>query len=347
MAKPILISGIQPTGKLHIGNYLGALKNFVVLQNSGKYECYFFIADMHALTENPNAKDLNVNIANLSADFLAIGLNPKKSTIFIQSRIQPLLELQWILSTITPTSELMRMTAFKEKILQPLKPSERKKITKEGLDKIIEKSNFGLAEYPILMASDILLYDAEFAPVGADQLQHLELTRTLARKFNKKFGQTFKEPRALITSAPRVMSLNEPRKKMSKSIPAGCLFIDDEPQTIREKIKRAVTDSGSEIKYDKNDKPAISNLLSIYAALSDEPIQRIENKFAGKNYVYFKNNLAELINQHFSEFRASKKILLKKSAALKKVFDEGIKKARFRAEKKIKSVKEKIGLTTK
>ena len=180
--KPILVSGIQPTGRLHLGNYLGALKNFVDLQNSGKYGCYFFIADLHALTENPTAKDLNVHIINLMADFLSIGLDPKKSIIFQQSQIEPLQELKWILSTLTPVSELLRMTAFKEKVVQALKPSEREKITKEKFEEVMEASNFGLAEYPVLMAADILIYDAKFVPVGNDQLQHLEFARTLARK---------------------------------------------------------------------------------------------------------------------------------------------------------------------
>jgi len=236
MAKPILISGIQPTGRLHLGNYLGALKNFVDLQNSGKYQCRFFVADLHALTENPNAKDLNKNIVSLAADFLAAGLDPKKSIIFQQSQIGPVQELKWILSPLTPTSELIRMTAFKEKVLQALKPEEREKITKEKFEKIVEGTNFGLAEYPILMAADIMVFDGQLVPVGNDQLQHLEFARTLVRKFNNKFGQTFIEPKALLTATPRLMSLDDPSKKMSKSRPAGCLFIDDSPEEIERKI---------------------------------------------------------------------------------------------------------------
>ena len=189
--KPILISGIQPTGRLHLGNYLGALKQFVELQNSGKYECLFFVADLHALTENPDAKDLSKNTIGLTADFLAAGLDPQKSIIFQQSRIESLQELKWILSTLTPVSELMRMTAFKEKVLQALKPEEREKITKEEFEKIAEESNFGLAEYPVLMAADILIFGGQLVPVGNDQLQHLEFARMLVRKFNKKFGKTF------------------------------------------------------------------------------------------------------------------------------------------------------------
>jgi len=342
--KPILISGIQPTGKLHLGNYLGALKNFVELQNSGKYSCYFFIADFHALTENPEAKDLSANIINLTADFLAAGLDPKKSTIFQQSQIQPLQELKWILSTLTPVSELMRMTAFKEKVLQPLKPSERKKITKDKLNEIIEKSNFGLAEYPILMAADILLYDAEFVPVGKDQLQHLELTRTLARKFNKKFGKTFIEPKPLLTEASRIMSLDDPAKKMSKSQPAGCLFLDDSPKIIREKLARAVTDSGREIKYDLKNKPAISNLLTIHSTLSNKPIKTIEEKYSSKGYAEFKKNLAQVIIAALKPFQKKKRELEAKSYKLKAIIEFGSQKAQKQAQIKIQEVKEKIGL---
>lgn len=344
MKNQVLLSGIQPTGRLHIGNYLGALKNFVDLQNSGKYECYFFVADLHALTENPQAKDLRANTVSLAADFLAAGLDPKKSVIFQQSQIRPLQQLKWILSTLTPVSELLRMTAFKEKVLQPLMPSERKKITKERLDAIIEKSNFGLAEYPVLMAADILLFHARFVPVGEDQLQHLELARTLARKFNNKFGKIFDEPKAILTSTPRVMSLDNPSKKMSKSSPVGCLFIDDNPETIQDKIKKAVTDSGSEIKYDEDRKPAISNMLSIYGAISGEPISSLENKFAGKKYAYFKNELAELISNHFSDFRAKKVFLLKNPAILRKTLALGSKKADEIAQKTITVVRDKIGL---
>ncbi len=344
MAEPILISGIQPTGCLHIGNYLGALKNFVELQNSGKYQCYFFIADLHALTENPNAKDLNKNIKGLAADFLAVGLNSKKSTIFQQSRIYVLQELKWILSTLTPVSELLRMTAFKEKVLQPLRPEERKNITKEKFEEVIEASNFGLAEYPILMAADILLYDAKFVPVGDDQLQHLELARTLARKFNKKFGKTFTEPQPLLTNAPRVMSLTNPKKKMAKSEPSGCLFLDDSPQEIKAKISRAVTDSGSEIKLDPEKKAGINNLLRIYSSLSGRTIPILEKKYHGKNYAEFKSDLAELVAEHFADFRKDKKALMAKPQTLAATINSGSAKASQIADKKIGEVKKRIGI---
>ncbi|KKT82154.1 MAG: Tryptophan-tRNA ligase [Candidatus Azambacteria bacterium GW2011_GWA1_44_9] len=327
MKNPILISGIQPTGRLHLGNYLGALKNFVDLQNSGKYQCRFFVADLHALTENPNAKDLNKNIVSLAADFLAAGLDPKKSTIFLQSQVSQTTELAWILSVIAPFGELNRMTQFKEK---------------SGAQK--ENVNVGLFFYPILMSADIILYNADFVPVGEDQLQHLELARTLARKFNNKFGQAFIEPKALLTATPRLMSLDDPSKKMSKSRPAGCLFIDDSPEEIEKKIKTAVTDSGSEIKYDEKEKPGISNLLSIMAGLSGKPIATLEKEFANANYGKFKQSLAVLVSDYFASFRKKKAALLKKPATLKKVLQHGSVQAQKIAVKKLAEIKEKIGL---
>ena len=327
MKKPILISGIQPTGKLHLGNYLGALKNFVELQNSGKYQCYFFVADYHSLTEDFSPAEKSEQIKNLTADFLAAGLDPKKSTIFLQSQVSQTTELAWILSVIAPFGELNRMTQFKEK---------------SGAQK--ENVNVGLFFYPILMSADIILYNADFVPVGEDQLQHLELARTLARKFNNKFGQAFIEPKALLTATPRLMSLDDPSKKMSKSRPAGCLFIDDSPEEIEKKIKTAVTDSGSEIKYDEKEKPGISNLLSIMAGLSGKPIATLEKEFANANYGKFKQSLAVLVSDYFASFRKKKAALLKKPATLKKVLQHGSVQAQKIAVKKLAEIKEKIGL---
>lgn len=322
--KPVLVSGIQPTGKPHLGNYLGALKNFVDLQNSGKYRCYFFIADLHALTENPNPKDLQKNTLGLTADYLAAGINPKKSVIFLQSAISTHEELMWILSTLAPEGDMRRMTQYKEKIAQ------------------FGYSNMGLLLYPALMAADIMLYDAKFVPVGHDQLQHLELARTLARKFNKNFGKTFIEPKPLLTVVPRLMSLDRPDKKMSKSRPAGCLFLDDSPAEIREKIKRAVTDSGREIKYDAKNKPAVSNLLLIYSELSGKPVKIIEAKYKNKGYAEFKKDLAEVIIRALRPFQIRKKKI--KPSVIKKVLALGNAKANAAARRKILEVKRKIGL---
>lgn len=338
MPRPILISGIQPTGRLHIGNYLGALKNFVDLQNSGKYQCYFFIADLHALTENPSADDLAVNIKMLAADFLAAGLNTKKSILFQQSQVSAHSELAWIFNTITPMGELARMTQFKDK-----SGTTRTQVVDSGIV-VPTIPNVGLFDYPVLMAADILLYSASVVPTGNDQDQHLELARTLARKFNTKSGKTFIEPKNLHTATPRVMSLDNPEKKMSKSFPGGCLFIDDSPEEIKSKVSRAVTDSGSEIKHDVK-KPGVSNLLEIYSGLSGTLIQTLEKKFAGKGYGEFKKSLAKLVATHFADFREKKKSLIAKPKELAQTLRRGSGQASLVASKKIAEVKKKIGLS--
>jgi len=325
--KQILISGIQPTGKLHLGNYLGALKNFVELQNSNKYQCLFFIADYHSLTEIFTPKEKEKQILDLVIDFLAIGLDPQKSVIFQQSAIPAHTELAWILNTFTPLGELRRMTQFKDK-------SENQP----------NNINVGLFDYPVLMAADILLYNAQFVPVGEDQLQHLELTRTLARKFNNRFGKTFTEPKPLLTQIPRLMSLSNPLKKMSKSQPAGCLFLNDPPVVIRKKIMSAVTDSGREIKYDPARKPAISNLIQLYRALVNYDIETIEQKFININYAEFKKSLAEAVINILKPFQENKKEFLKNPKSVKKIIESGNKKASQIANRKIAEIKKKIGL---
>lgn len=325
--KHIVVSGIKPSGHLHIGNYLGAMKNYVTLQNSGKYQCYFFIADLHAITEPQDTKDLRENITDITANFLAAGIDPRKSVIFQQSQIPAHSELAWILNTISPIGELERMTQFKDKS-----------------SKNDANINMGLFDYPVLMAGDVFLYDAEFIPVGDDQLQHLELARTLARKFNARFGRTFREPKGLLTQTPRVMSLKNPEKKMSKSDPDGCIFLDDTPEQIRKKIARAVTDSGSEIFYDPIKKPGLSNLLEIYAALTDKDPNNIAVDFRDKRYSDLKASLADLIAVHFEKFREKKKKLISKPANIKKVLEMGSKKAGRTATKKLIEVQKKVGL---
>jgi tryptophanyl-tRNA synthetase len=325
--KHVLVSGMQPTGRLHIGNYLGALKNFVDLQNSGTYECHFFIADLHAMTEGPEPAALHENIIGLTADYLAAGLDPKKSIIYQQSQIPAHSELTWILNTIAPLGELERMTQFKDK-------SARQEAN----------INMGLFDYPVLMAADIILYDAVFIPVGEDQLQHLELARTLARKFNARFGEMFMEPKGVLTKTPRVMSLKNPEKKMSKSDPESCLFLDDSPEEIRKKLARAVTDSDSTILYDPEKKPGLSNLLEIYGAFTGQDPHAIAIAFEGKQYSDLKEGLAELIATQLKDFRENKKKLLAKPGVIKKILDAGSKKAAKVAEKKIAAVKKKVGL---
>lgn len=360
--KPVLISGIQPSGRLHLGNYLGALKNFVALQDSGKYQCYFFIADLHSLTEKYDPKEKKNQVINLMADYLAAGLDPKKSVIFLQSQVPAHTELAWILNTITPMGELQRMTQFKDKFLASFKNPEAVGIDsplfsgelpigtnpldyiKSKIREDLDAVNVGLFDYPVLMAADILLYGAKFVPVGEDQLQHLELTRTLARKFNSRFGETFIEPKEIKTATSRLMSLTNPKKKMSKSDPSSCLFLDDSPEEIKEKIKRATTDSGSEIKYDRDNKPGVSNLMDIYSSLSGKNFPQIEAEFKGKNYSVFKEKLAGVISDYFSGYRAEKAKLIKNPEKLKKLIISGSKEADEVAAAKILEVKERIGV---
>jgi tryptophanyl-tRNA synthetase len=264
---------------------------------------------------------------DLAADYLAVGLDPKKSLIFQQSQVPAHSELTWILNTITPIGELERMTQFKDK-------SARQSTN----------VNAGLFDYPVLMVADILLYDPVVVPVGDDQLQHLELTRTLARRFNAKFGKTFIEPKDLLTKTARVMSLKDPTKKMSKSDPSSCLFLDDSPEEIKAKIMRATTDSGSRIFYDPKEKPGLSNLMDIAAALKNEKVEVVENKFSGKSYSEFKIALAGLVVSHFAEFRAKKKALMAKPGNLVKLLNDGSKRAAKVADKKMIDVKKKLGL---
>jgi tryptophanyl-tRNA synthetase len=323
--KPILVSGIQPTGKLHFGNYLGALRNFVELQNSGNYDCFFFIADLHSLTENYTPKEKKEQISDLFLTYLAAGLDPKKSVLFQQSAIAEHSELSWILNTITPFGELRRMTQFKDK-------SENES----------ENTNVGLFDYPVLMAADILIYNASAVPVGDDQLQHLELTRTLARKFNSKFGKTFFEPKPLLTSVPRLMSLDDPEKKMSKSRPEGCLFIDDEPNIIRKKIQRTVTDSESTIEYNLEKRPGISNLVLIYSAITNKTPKEIVSIYKGKGYADFKRDLGDKLVEVFTPFQERKKELKKKNIEV--LLKEGNKEAKKIASKSYEIIKKKVGL---
>lgn len=324
--KPILVSGIQPTGKLHLGNYLGALRQFVELQNSGEYECFFFIADYHSLTESFDPKEKRGQILDLAASYLAAGLDPKLSTIFLQSDVPASTELAWIFNTIAPLGELERMTQFKDK-------SERQ-----------ESINVGLLTYPLLMAADILLYDAHVVPVGDDQRQHLELTRTIARKFNSKFGETFREPKELLTQTPRLMSLDDPTKKMSKSLPNGCVFIDDDPETISAKFKRAVTDSGNDITYHPEEKAGIANLIRIMADLTGKTYTEIATECKGKQYSEFKQAVADVVINYFAQFRKQKTALVKKTATLEKALAAGAKKAHKISLTKIATVKKQIGI---
>lgn len=321
-----ILSGIQPTGTLHVGNYLGAIKQWVELQK--KNNCIFVIVDLHSLTIPYNLKEMQKNILSAAMDYLAAGIDPKKCIIFVQSHIKEHAELAWLLETITPIGELERMTQFKEKAKQ----------YKENI-------NAGLFAYPVLMAADILLYKTDIVPVGEDQVQHVELARTIARKFNAKFGKIFIEPKAQLSKlGARIMSLADPIQKMSKSIPQGCININDSAKTIRGKIKTAVTDSNKEIKYDEKNKPAISNLLTIYHLFSEKPIAEIEKKYQGKGYAEFKKDLAEVVIKGLKPIQERRKKYEKNPQLVEKILAEGAKKAQKIAKKTMTEIKMKMGL---
>ncbi|OGY58225.1 MAG: tryptophan--tRNA ligase [Candidatus Colwellbacteria bacterium RIFCSPHIGHO2_12_FULL_43_12] len=324
--KPVIVSGLKPSGELHIGNYLGMLKQAAELQNSNKYRCFYFIADYHALTQKYNPKEKAEEIYKMAVDALAMGLDPKKSVIFVQSHVPEHANLTWIFNTITPVGKLQGMIEYKEKLNEGQSP------------------NTGLLDYPVLMAADILLYKAEFVPVGQDQRQHIELAREIVRTFNDRFGQTFKEPKAVLTKATRIMSLDNPEKKMSKSIPAGCLYLSDSPSVIREKIKRAVTDSSSSIDYDPEKRPAVSNLVLIYSEFSGLTTTDVVNKFKGFGYGKFKEELAEVVIKKLKPFQEKRGKLIKNRKLVMKTLEGGARKARLIAKKTMAEVNKKAGL---
>ncbi len=326
MFNPRILSGVKPSGKLHIGNYLGALRNFVELQNKGEYDCFFMIADLHSLTEKFDPKTKRQEILDLMTDFLAIGLDPAKSTLFVQSQIHEHSELAWIFDCLTPISELERMTQYKDFISRG------------------HVANAGLFTYPVLQAVDILIYKPAAVPVGEDQLQHLELTNHIARKFNNHFGDTFKPVKPLLTKTPRVMSLLEPSKKMSKSLGEGHVInLADEPGVIEKKLARAVTDTGKEKKLTAG----VKNLFTLLENFGEsEQIQFYQeaHKAGTIRYADLKANLAKLIAHHFAAYRARRKELEKQPDLLMRVVTAGREKAHAVASQTLREVKEKIGL---
>jgi tryptophanyl-tRNA synthetase len=321
-----IFSGIQPTGALHIGNYLGALKQFLELQE--KEECVFCIVDLHAMTVPYSPKLMQKNILDAAVCYLASGIDPEKSILFVQSKVPEHSELAWILNTVTPVGDLIRMTQYKDKSRQ-----------------FKGEVGAGLLNYPVLMAADILLYKTDLVPVGQDQQQHVELARTIARKFNQRFGQTLVEPKTKLSKeGAKIMSLTNPKKKMSKSIPQSCLYIFDEPESIKKKIMSAVTDLGKEIKYDPVKKPGISNLLTIYSLFSGKPIKDIEKRFKGQGYAKFKIKLADLLIEKLQPLRKKRKELLSREVYVKEILDRGAKKAKNIAQSTMEEVRKKTGL---
>ena len=323
MGKQRIFSGVQPSGNLHIGNYLGAIKNWVKLQD--EYESIFCVVDLHAITAPQDPEELRKKTIEIAKIYLAAGIDPKKSTIFVQSHISEHAELCWILNTIAKISEMERMTQFKDKAEN-----------KEGV-------GMGLFDYPVLMAADILLYDTNVVPVGEDQLQHVELSRTLAKRFNAKFGETFVVPEPkLVKEGARIMGLDDPGKKMSKSAASEYNYISltDNADAIRRKIKKAVTDSGSEIVY-REAKPALYNLINIYSLFSEKSPQAIEKMYVGKGYADFKNDLAEAIISGLKSIQ--EKISALTDAEVMEILKAGAQKLKPMANQKMALVKEKLG----
>ncbi|MBI4426875.1 MAG: tryptophan--tRNA ligase [Candidatus Magasanikbacteria bacterium] len=325
MIKPIIVSGIQPTGNLHLGNYLGAVKNWVDLQNSGKYQMYIFIADLHSLTGNMPANRRRRQIIETATELLAAGIDPKKTTLFVQSHVQEHTELGWIFNCVTPIAELERMTQYKDKSQQ-----QEKNI------------NAGLFTYPVLQAADILLYHGNLVPVGQDQIQHVELTRDIARWFNNRFDNYFPETKHLLTDVPKVMSLLEPEKKMSKSLGAGHVIeLADEPETIEQKLKKAVTATSG-----GGNAPGVRNLMLLLQKFS---APKIYQKFAKAEkdgsirYGDLKQAVGEAVSVYFADFRIRRAKLLSNPNKLEKILTAGANKARVVAQKTINDVRKRVG----
>jgi len=318
--KPRIVSGIQPSGKLHVGNYLGAIKNFVELQNNGKNDCFFFIADLHSLSETYDPEQKAKDTYDLLASLLVLGLDPKKSTIFLQSQISGHTELAWLFSTVMPVAELERMTQYKDKAVR-------------------QKSNINAAllTYPILQAADVLIYRGNLVPVGKDQEQHIELMRIIAKKMNAKFNTRFPESKPLFTDAPKIMSLRDPNKKMSKSLgDAHVINIFDEPEVNKKKIQKAVTDSEG-----SKDAPGVNNLLKLLTAFGDDKKIRQSKQLTNQK---LKEIASETISAYFSEPRKRYLGMKDDKTYLDTVLDVGRKKAQPIATATLNETKQKMGL---
>jgi len=326
--KKILFSGIKPTGEIHFGNYLGALQNWVTLQNSNKYSCIYSVVDLHALTIEYNPMTYQDKILEMAMDLLSIGINPKKSILFVQSHVPEHTELCWLFNTLLPVAELQRMTQFKDKAMQHK-----------------ENVNAGLFNYPVLMAADVLLYKSEMVPVGDDQLQHLELTNTILKKFNNKFGKYFEKIKPIVGKGARIMSLTNPEKKMSKSLgPNNLIALSDAPEIIKKKIMKAVTDEGPDA---GTMSAGVKNLFTMLELLGDsKTIQKFQKTFNNKTlkYAELKSELSEAIISYLKPIQARKKQLSQDKKKVKKILADGAKKARMIAQKNLLEIKKRMGL---
>lgn len=323
-----MLSGIKPTGELTLGNYIGALRNFVKYQDD--YELYVFIANLHCVTIYMDPKELRRNLKDAIALYLACGLDPEKCTIFLQSDVYEHAQLGWLMTCMSYMGELSRMTQFKEK-------------TQNAKD---ESITAGLFVYPPLMAADILLYDADYVPVGEDQKQHVELTRDLAQRFNNRYSETFTVPEPLVAQVgARIMSLSDPTKKMSKSDETnkGCIYLLDDINVAKKKIMSAVTDNYAHVNYDKENQPGVSNLLEIMSSLSGEPIDEIVKRYEGKGYGEFKKEVAEVVANELTMIQNRYNEIMK-SGQIEQILKEGAERAHRIAFKKLKKVQKKMGI---
>ena len=329
--KKTLLSGIQPSGDLHLGNYLGAVKSWAALPD--EFNCFYFMADLHTLTVRQNPAELRRRSTTQLAQYIACGLDPEKNVLFLQSHVHEHAELGWILNCYTMFGDLSRMTQFKDKCA-----------------KNADNINGGLFTYPSLMAADILLYQADYVPVGEDQKQHCELTRDIANRFNNLYGETFKVPEPYIPKVgARIMSLGNPISKMSKSDPAGCVFLMDSPEEIARKFKRAITDSDTErcVRYDPENKPGVANLMNIYASVTGKSFDEIESEFAGKGYDVFKPAVGDTVIETLRPIREEAERILADKAYLKQVYTDGAMKASSVARKTLRKVYKRVGLVEK
>ena len=325
--KKVIFSGMQPSGSLTLGNYLGALKNWVKLQN--EYDCYYCVVDMHAITVPKEPKDLRKNTLEVLANYIAAGIDPEQVTLFIQSHVAAHAELAWVLNCFSYFGELGRMTQFKDK---------SKKLDSNAI-------TAGLFTYPVLMAADILLYQADLVPVGEDQRQHLEIRRDIAQRFNNRFSEIFKVPDAFITKeGARIMSLQEPLSKMSKSDSNNNAYIIlmDDADTIRRKLKRAVTDSEGIVRY-SDEQPGVKNLLNIYSKITNKSTEDIVASYEGKGYAEFKDDVAEVIIEELKPIQEKVDYLLKNKDYLEQIYVHGAEKAEAVARKTLRKVYKKVG----
>ena len=329
--KKRMLSGIQPSGDLHLGNYLGAIKNWS--SRADNYECFYFMADMHTITVRQTPADLRRRTLEQLAQYIACGLDPEKNTLFVQSHVHQHAELGWVLNCYTMFGELSRMTQFKDKSA-----------------KHQENINGGLFTYPALMAADIMLYQPDLVPVGHNQKQHCELTRDVAQRFNGIYGDVFKVPEPYIPeTGARVMSLNAPDSKMSKSMPEGCVFMMERPEDIQRKFKRAITDSDTEncVRFDPVNKPGVANLMSIYSAVTGKSFEEIEAEFAGMGYGKFKPAVGDAVIETLAPIREEATRILKDKTYLESVYKAGAEKASYVANKTLRKVYKKVGFVAR